>query len=689
MSQYVTVTRQDEIAVVTLDNPPVNALSFHLREPLYNALTELRDDASVAAVVIACGGRTFISGADITEFGTPKALQEPNLPMLCALLESMPKPAVAAIHGTALGGGLELALACHYRVADPEARLGLPEVKLGLLPGSGGTVRLPRLVGAEKALRMIVSGTPIGAKEAQESGLVDQIAGGDLAADAVAFARSKVGEKLVPVRERTVGADLAAFDALVKETTKKARGLEAPVAAAQAVRNALTMDFDEALKAERAAFVRLVQGDQSRAQRHLFFAEREAAKVPGIDKDVQPRPVKKAGVIGAGTMGGGIAMALANGGIPVTMLEMNMEALKRGLGVIEKNYATSVSRGSLSEEKKAERLGRIKGTTDYADLADCDLIIEAVFEEMAVKKEVFAKLDKVARPGAVLATNTSYLDVNEIAASTSRPADVLGMHFFSPANVMRLLEIVRGEKTAPDVLATALAVARQAGKVAVVVGVCHGFVGNRMLAARSAEGEDLLLEGATPQQIDKVFTDFGWPMGPFAMGDLAGLDIGWRNRKALGKTAVIGDALCEMGRFGQKTGRGFYLYEAGSREPKVDPEVEKLIEDKAREKGINRREISAEEITERTLYPMINEGAKILEEKIATRASDIDIVWTNGYGFPIGKGGPMFWAELEGIRKIVDRLEYWHGRTGKAVFKPAPLLKQLAETGGSFSGKPA
>jgi len=689
LSQYVTVTRQDEIAVVTLDNPPVNALSFHLREPLYNALTELRDDASVAAVVIACGGRTFISGADITEFGTPKALQEPNLPMLCALLESMPKPAVAAIHGTALGGGLELALACHYRVADPEARLGLPEVKLGLLPGSGGTVRLPRLVGAEKALKMIVSGNPIGAKEAQESALVDQVPTGDLVADAVAFARSKVGEKLVPVRERTVGADLAAFDALVKETTKKARGLEAPVAAAQAVRNALTMDFDEALKAERAAFVRLVQGDQSRAQRHLFFAEREAAKVPGIDKDVQPRPVKKAGVIGAGTMGGGIAMALANGGIPVTMLEMNMEALKRGLGVIEKNYATSVSRGSLSEEKKAERLGRIKGTTDYADLADCDLIIEAVFEEMAVKKEVFAKLDKVARPGAVLATNTSYLDVNEIAASTSRPADVLGMHFFSPANVMRLLEIVRGEKTAPDVLATALAVARQAGKVAVVVGVCHGFVGNRMLAARSAEGEDLLLEGATPQQIDKVFTDFGWPMGPFAMGDLAGLDIGWRNRKALGKTAVIGDALCEMGRFGQKTGRGFYLYEAGSREPKVDPEVEKLIEDKAREKGINRREISAEEITERTLYPMINEGAKILEEKIATRASDIDIVWTNGYGFPIGKGGPMFWAELEGIRKIVDRLEYWHGRTGKAVFKPAPLLKQLAETGGSFSGKPA
>jgi 3-hydroxyacyl-CoA dehydrogenase len=520
---------------------------------------------------------------------------------------------------------------------------------------------------------------------------VDAVAADDLVAEAVAFARSKLGEALTPVRsreDRISGTDLAAFDALIKETTKKARGLEAPVAAAQAVRNALTMEFDEALKAERASFIHLVQGDQSRAQRHLFFAEREAAKVPGIGKDVQPRPVKRAGVIGAGTMGGGIAMALANGGIPVTILEMSDEALQRGLGVIEKNYATSVARGSLTEEKKAERFGRIAGTTDYAALADCDLIIEAVFEEMAVKKEVFGKLDKVAKPGAILATNTSYLDVNEIAASTTRPQDVLGLHFFSPANVMRLLEIVRGEKTAPDVLATALGVARQIGKVAVVVGVCHGFVGNRMLAARSAEAEDLLLEGATPAEIDKVFTDFGWPMGPYQMGDLAGLDIGWRNRKSLGKTAPIADALCEMGRFGQKTGRGYYLYEAGSREAKPDPEVEKLIEEKAREKGVNRREIPADEITERTLYPMINEGAKILEEKIAARPSDIDIVWTNGYGFPIGKGGPMFWADLEGLKKIVERLEYWHGRTGKDVFKPAKLLKTLAETGGSFSARP-
>ena len=692
MNQYATVARQGEIAVVTLDNPPVNALSHHLREALMGHLKALREDAGVNAIVIACAGRTFVSGSDITEFGTPKALASPNLPELCIMLETMPKPTVAAIHGTALGGGLELALSCHHRVADPKSLLGLPEVKLGLLPGSGGTVRLPRLVGPEKALAMIVSGNPIGAKEAHASGLVDAIAEGDLVADAVAFARSKVGAKLVPVRDRdehTSGGDLVAFDALVKETTKKARGLEAPIAAAQAVRNALTMPFDEALKAERASFIHLVQGDQSRAQRHLFFAEREAAKVPGIGKEVQPRPVKKAGVIGAGTMGGGIAMALANGGIPVTILEMTDDALKRGLGVIEKNYSTSVSRGSLTEEKKAERFGRISGTTDYADLADCDLIIEAVFEEMAVKKEVFGKLDKIARQGAILATNTSYLDVNEIAASTSRPADVLGLHFFSPANVMRLLEIVRGDKTAPDVLATALAVARQIGKVAVVVGVCHGFVGNRMLAARSEEAEKLLLEGATPQQVDKVYTDFGWPMGPFAMWDLAGLDIGWRNRKSQGKTAVIGDALCEQGRFGQKTGKGVYLYEAGSREPKPDPEVEQLIEDKARERGVNRRDISAEEITERTIYPMINEAAKILEEKIAARASDIDIVWTNGYGFPIGKGGPMFWADLEGLKKIVERLEYWHGRTGKEVFAPTALLKELAETGGSFAGRPA
>ncbi|TKT80963.1 3-hydroxyacyl-CoA dehydrogenase NAD-binding domain-containing protein [Aquamicrobium sp. LC103] len=696
MSGYVEVSRAGDVAVVTLDNPPVNALSLHLREPLHQALEALRDDETASAIVITCAGRTFVSGADITEFGTPKQLQRPSLPDLCALLETISKPTVAAIHGTALGGGLELALACHYRVADKAAKVGLPEVKLGLLPGSGGTVRLPRLVGPEKAVAMIVSGAPIGAAQALKAGVVDDVAEGDLVAAAVAFAQAKVrtGGPHVPVRDRNdkieaARADLASFDAAVKEATRKSRGLEAPLACAEAVRNAITLDFDAALKKERELFLKLVAGDQSRAQRHLFFAEREAAKVPGIGKDVAPRQVARVGVIGAGTMGGGIAMSFVNGGLPVTVLEMSEEALDRGFATIEKNYAISVARGSLSEEVKQERMARFSRTTDYADLADCDLIVEAVFEEMDVKKQVFGKLDKVAKPGAILASNTSYLDVDEIASSTGRPQDVLGLHFFSPANVMRLLEIVRGKKTAPDVLVTALGVARKIGKVPVVVGVCHGFVGNRMLGARSAESEDLLLEGATPQQVDKVFTDFGWPMGPFQMGDLAGLDIGWRNRKSLGKTAVIADALCEAGRFGQKTGKGFYLYEEGSRTPVPDAEVERLIEEKARERGTNRRNVSDEEITERTLYPMINEGARVLEEKIAARPSDIDIVWTNGYGFPIGKGGPMFWAELEGLRKIVERLEYWHGKTGKDVFKPAPLLKRLAEAGSGFTSKSA
>ncbi|TIW41893.1 MAG: 3-hydroxyacyl-CoA dehydrogenase, partial [Mesorhizobium sp.] len=455
--------------------------------------------------------------------------------------------------------------------------------------------------------------------------------------------------------------------------------LEAPLACAEAVRNAITLPFDEALAAERALFVKLVAGDQSRAQRHLFFAEREAAKIQG--KDVTRRKIARVGIIGAGTMGGGIAMAFANGGFPVTLLETGEEALQRGLAMIEKNYAVSVGRGSLTEEARQQRLGLFKGSTDYADLADCDLVIEAVFEDMAVKKVVFGKLDAVARPGAILATNTSYLDVDEIAASTSRPQDVLGMHFFSPANVMKLLEIVRADRTAPDALATVAELARRIGKVPVVVGVCHGFVGNRMLSARGAENEFLLLEGATPGQVDKAFTDFGWPMGPFQMGDLAGLDIGWRNRKARGQTAVIADTLCEQGRFGQKTGRGWYRYESGSREPVPDPEVEELIRAKAAEPGIARREIGADEIIERTLYPLVNEGARILEEGIAVRASDIDVVWANGYGFPIGKGGPMFWAGLEGAAKIVERLEHWHRRTGRAIFEPAPVLRRFAETG--------
>lgn len=690
MSNFLKLNRDGDVAIATIDNPPVNALSFHVREPLMKALVELRDDSSVAAIIIACAGRTFVAGADITEFGKP--VQQPDLRAIVAMLETIAKPTVAAIHGTALGGGLELALGCHFRVADAGAKLGLPEVKLGLLPGGGGTVRLPRLVGAVKALKMIVSGAPIGAAEAHAAGLVDAVFEGDLTTHVVNFAReiARKGGPFTPVRDRDEGlgeTDLAAFDAEAADLARKARGLEAPIACAQAVRNAVTLPFDEALAAERALFAGLVASDQSRAQRHLFFAEREAAKLPG--KDTPKRRIGRVGVIGAGTMGGGIAMAFANGGYPVTLLETSQEALQRGLATIDRNYAVSVSRGSLTEDARRQRLAQFKGSTDYADLADCDLIVEAVFEDMAVKKEVFDKLEAIARPGAILATNTSYLDINEIAASTSRPQDVLGLHFFSPANVMKLLEIARADKTAPDALATVVDLARRIGKVAVVVGVCHGFVGNRMLAARGAESEALLLEGATPRQIDQVFTDFGWPMGPFQMGDLAGLDIGWRNRKARGQTADIADTLCELGRFGQKTGRGFYLYEAGTRTPVPDPEVEALIRDKAAEKGIAPRTIGAAEIIERTLYPLVNEGAKILEEGIAARASDIDVVWVNGYGFPIGKGGPMFWAGLEGAGKIIERLEYWHQRTGKDVFKPAPLLRRMAETGSWEAGATA
>ena len=687
MSNFVSVANEKGVAVVTIDNPPVNALSFHVRKPLYEALAALRDDPAVKAIVVTCTGRTFVAGADITEFGKP--VEQPELRAIIALLETIAKPTVAAIHGTALGGGLELALGCHFRVADQGARLGLPEVKLGLLPGGGGTVRLPRLVGAEKALGMIVSGVPISAGEAKAAGLVDAVFDDDLLTQAARFASEMTigGGPFIAVRdrnERLAETDLAAFDAQATNLAKTARGLGAPLACAAAVRNAITLPFDQALAAERQLFLQLVSSDQSRAQRHLFFAEREAAKVPGTD--LQRRKIARVGVIGAGTMGGGIAMAFANGGFPVTLLETSAEALQRGLATIEKNYAVSVSRGSLADEAKRQRLGLFKGSTDYADLAECDLIIEAVFEDMAVKKEVFGRLEAVAKPGAILATNTSYLDVNEIAASTSRPQDVLGMHFFSPANVMKLLEIVRAEKTAPDALATVADLARRIGKVAVVVGVCHGFVGNRMLSARGAENEFLLLEGATPSQVDNAFTDFGWPMGPFQMGDLAGLDIGWRNRKARGQTAAIADTLCEQGRFGQKTGRGWYRYVSGSREPVADPEVEELIRAKAAERAIARREIGADEIIERTHYPLVNEGAKILEEGIAARASDIDVVWVNGYGFPIGRGGPMFWAGLEGAGSIVERLDYWHERTGRTTFQPAPLLRRFAETGSWTAG---
>ncbi len=687
MSDTVKITRDDGIAVLTLDNPPVNALGHALRAPLFEALQQAKADDAVQAIVITCAGRTFIAGADISEFGKPP--KEPSLPDLIAMLESIDKPTVAAIHGTALGGGLELALGCHYRVADKSAMIGLPEVNLGLIPGAGGTVRLPRLVGPEAALKMIVSGKPIGMDEAVRLGAVDRLAETGLLAEAIAFAREKAASgnahPHIRARAEKLAVDLAAFDEAVRAVTKKARGLTAPHTAAEAVRNAITMEFDAALDRERELFLERRDSAESAAQRHLFFATREATKVPGVGRETEARKIARAGVIGAGTMGAGIAMALANGGIPVTILEMNEDAIARGLAHVEKTYAGSVKRGSIAPEEKEARIARISGTTDYADLSDCDIVIEAVFEDMGVKRQVFTALDSVLKPGAILASNTSYLDVNEIAATTKRPQDVVGLHFFSPAHVMKLLEIVRGDETAPEVIKTALTLARKIGKVPVVVGVCNGFVGNRMLAARREQNEDLLLSGATPEQVDRVFTDFGWPMGPFQMVDLAGLDISWKHRQSLGLTAPIADTLCEAGHFGQKAGRGFYLYEEGSRTPKPDPFVQELIEKKAAELGVQRREISADEITERTLYPMINEGAKILEERIAARASDIDVVWVNGYGFPVAKGGPMFWAERFGIKTIVERLEHWHQKTGNPLFEPAPLLRQLALTGGGFA----
>lgn len=678
-----------DVAVITIDNPPVNAFGFDVRRGVIEAMNRAEADPAVASVVLTGGGRTFSGGADITEFG--KTPREPSLPDVNTRCETMTKPVVAAIHGFAFGGGLEVSLSCHGRIASADAKLALPEVKLGLIPGAGGTQRLPRLIGPEAALDVIVPGNPVSAQKALKVGILDRIAETDLLEDAKAFARDlATGDMPSALRNRedkleAARRDPASFDAHAATLTKKARGLDAPHACVRAVRMTFDTPFDEALAKEREIFIELMNGDQSKSQRHLFFAEREANKVPGVGRDVKPRTVSKAAVIGAGTMGGGIAMSLVNGGIPVTILEMSQEALDRGMAVIRRNYDTSVKRGSISEAERDKRLGRLSTTTSYDDIADADLVIEAVFEEMSVKKVVFGKLDEIMKPGAVLASNTSYLDVDEIAQMTNRPSDVLGMHFFSPANVMKLLEIVRGKETAPEVVATALALGKQIGKVPVVVGVCHGFVGNRMLSARSAENEDLLLEGASPADVDKAFLDFGFSMGPFAMGDLAGLDIGWRTRKSLGTTAVIGDALCEAGRYGQKTGKGFYSYEDGPRDGKQDPWVDALIEEKAKEQGVNRRSINATEIIERTIYPMINEGARILEEGIALRPSDIDIVWINGYAFPIGKGGPMFWAEQAGLDHIVERLEYWHGKTGNAVFEPSDLLRKAARTGGSLA----
>lgn len=690
MSEVVKVERRDAVAIVTVNSPPVNALSAAVRKGIADGVKSAQADDSVKAIVIACAGRTFIAGADITEFGKPP--QSPSLHEVIEVIENSSKPVVAAIHGTALGGGLELALGCHFRVATKDAKLGLPEVKLGLLPGAGGTQRLPRAVGPEMAVEMIVGGNPIGAAVALKNGLIEEIIDGEPAVGGEAFARKALAEKR-PLRKlrdddsklAAAKADKSIFTNAAAAANKRNRGLEAPLAAAEAVSHALDQPFDQALKSERELFMKLMNGDQSKAQRYAFFSEREAAKVSGVPDGTKPRDVKQVAIIGAGTMGGGIAMSFANAGIPVTLIETGDEQLKRGLGIMQKNYEATAARGGIPADAPAKRMGLIKGVVGLENVKDADLIIEAVFETMAIKKEVFGKLDEHAKPGAVLATNTSYLNINEIAAMTKRPQDVLGMHFFSPANVMKLCEIVRGEKTAPDALMTAVAVAKRIAKVPVVVGVCDGFVGNRMLAARGKQAEKFLFEGALPQQVDAVLTRFGMPMGPFAMGDLAGLDIGWRSRQDRGIKSEIADAICEAGRFGQKTGKGYYKYEAGSRSPLPDPEIEKLIEETTAKLGLKRRQISDDEILERLMYPMINEGARILEEKIAARPSDIDVVWLYGYGWPIYRGGPMFYADSVGLKHIADRLSFYAKQTNDPSLEPTPLLKRLADEGKTFA----
>jgi len=687
-SSPVSVTRDGGVALLVIDNPPVNALSHAVRAGLVETLEALDGDGPVAAIVIACAGKTFVAGADIKEFG--KAARSPLLNDVIARLDAMKKPVVAAIHGTALGGGLELALGCHFRVAVPSARLGLPEVKLGLLPGGGGTQRLPRAIGAAAGLRMIVSGDPISAKEAHANGLVDELAEGDLIAAATVCAKRAGEAGILPrLRDRAekIAADQAEparFTGALSRLPKGGGGPQAVAACIEAVRAAIELPFDEGLARERALFEELVVSDQSKAQRHLFFAEREAAKIAGLPADTKPRRVERVAVIGAGTMGRGIAIAFADAGIPVALIEANETALAGALDEIDKHYESLAERGRISPTTARARIESIAGFSDIARASDADLVVEAVFEDMELKKQVFQQLDRIVQPEAILATNTSYLDIDAIAAATRRPSSVAGMHFFSPAHVMRLVEIVRGRDTAPDALVTVVALARRLGKAPVVVGNCRGFVGNRMLRRRSAAAERLLLEGALPQQIDAAMVEFGFPMGPFAAVDLAGLDIGWRARKAEGARAEVADALCELGRFGQKTSKGFYRYEAASRRPLPDPDVEALIVDASRRLGIARRSFTNDEIVERLLLPVTNEGARILEEGIAARPGDIDVIWANGYGFPKWRGGPMFHADQIGLGTIRRRLEALATESGDETSRPAPLLARLADEGRGF-----
>ncbi len=687
------------IAIVLIDSPPVNAISKAVREGVIEAFTEVEAKDDVQAVVLACAGRTFIAGADIGEFG--KNIPGPTLHDMLETIEACSKPVVAAIHGTALGGGLETSMACNFRIALKDARVGLPEVHLGLLPGAGGTQLLPRLIGVAPALEAMITGRMIPAPEAAELGAIDRIVEGDIEDQAVAYAQELLDSGTEPKRARDIVIDPASvpegyFDEFRASIAHKSRGYFAPERIIQCVEAAVNMPYREGREFEREKFLECMASTESRGQRHIFFAERAASKIPDLPRDTPLRDIRKVALIGTGTMGGGIAMNFASKGLPVYMVDVDEAAIERGLKVVRANYARGIRKGRITEEQLEELMKLFIPTTDYSDLADADLVIEAVFENMALKKEIFGRLDSVCKDGAILATNTSTLDVNEIAAATQRPEDVLGMHFFSPANIMKLLEIVRADETAPDVLATVMKLSKKIGKVGVVSGVCYGFIGNRMLEGYRREANLMLLEGASVERIDKAIYDFGMPMGPFAMADLAGIDVGVKIRKERQlagtlvddpRDGVISEALVEMGRHGQKTGAGFYRYEEGSRKGVPDPEIEQLVRKEAARLGIEQREISDEEIVSRCIYPMINTGAHILEEGIAIRASDIDVVWVYGYGFPPYRGGPMFYADTVGVKNVYDKICEYRDSLDDAFgyWEPAPLLKSLAERGGAFN----
>jgi len=667
----------DDVLEIVITNPPVNALGAHVRAGLSGEIARAAADARIKAIVIRGAGKLFSGGADITEFGRP--LADPGLPEVVNAIEMSAKPVVAAIHGAALGGGLEIALACHYRIATQDATFGLPEVKLGLLPGAGGTQRLPRLIGTEHALRMIVSGNPIPAKEAKTLGLVDRLVDApSLAAEAIEYARSR--DAVRRTGDMTAQADSHIFERFARENARLFKDLEAPRACAEAIEAATRLPLAEGLAQERDLFASLVAGPQSKALRHIFFAERAAPRIDGVPADTALRPIKRVGVIGAGTMGGGISMNFLSAGIAVTIVEMAQDALDRGAATIRRNYEATAAKGRLTAAAVEAAMNLLTPTLDFAALAECDLIIEAVYENMDVKKSIFTRLDVIAKPGAILASNTSYLSIDDIAAVTSRPQDVVGLHFFSPANVMKLVEVVRGELTAPDVLATGMNLARRIGKVPVVAGVCYGFIGNRMLIPRQGNASAMLLEGATPEQVDRVHTLFGMPMGPFAMADLAGVDIGWHRDPS--RIETVSDVLCAMGRWGQKTKAGYYDYDE-KRRPSPSPVTDRIVAEFRERQGISPRHIDDAEIVARTLYTMVNEAALILEEGIAQRASDIDVVWAYGYGWPRQKGGPMFWADSLGLKMIVAALEQYRDRLGPD-FRLSGLLEDRAASGGSL-----